>query len=197
MHRAIPRFQSFLSIFIRMCTTESYLPFQWLYPGAYQPLQCVAVLLIDLLKAPLSPEASKSQALLENIFSLLGPEGRITNGTLNVASWPNQRYASAGARQAWMRLEKLRSKVWQKLGLDHSVLWARTVGKTSQQSYSNTGQAGSSASQNSAQQPIPPEQNAFLNANFLFSTELERYVFRRLGGLYQEANLEKYAVDRI
>lgn len=175
MHRVIPRFQSFLSIFIKMCTTDSYLPFQWLYPGAYQPLQCVAVLLIDLLKAPVSPEAAKSQSLLENIFSLLGPEGRISSGTLNVTSWPNQRYASAGAKQAWMRLEKLRSKVWQKLGLDHSVLWARTIGKTSQQSYStDTAQAGSSMGQTTAQQPIPPDQNAFLNANFLFSSEQQK-----------------------
>ncbi|KFZ07010.1 hypothetical protein V501_06860 [Pseudogymnoascus sp. VKM F-4519 (FW-2642)] len=170
--RAIPRFQSFLSIFIKMCTTDSYLPFQWLYPGAYQPLQCVAVMLIDLLKAPVSPEAAKSQSLLENIFSLLGPEGRISSGTLNVSSWPNQRYASAGAKQAWMRLEKLRSKVWQKLGLDHSVLWARTIGKTSQQSYStDTAQAGSSMGQTTAQQPLPPNQNDFFNSNFLFSSE--------------------------
>ncbi|KZF22418.1 hypothetical protein L228DRAFT_201510, partial [Xylona heveae TC161] len=121
--KAIPRFQSFLSIFIDMSSTESYLPFQWLYPGAYQPLQPVAVLLIDLFHNPHSTEAQKSRRLLERTFSLLGPEGRITNGTSHVACWPEQRHASAGAKQAWMRLERLRSRVWQKLGLDSSVLW--------------------------------------------------------------------------
>ncbi|KFY16394.1 hypothetical protein V492_01379 [Pseudogymnoascus sp. VKM F-4246] len=172
--RAIPRFQSFLSIFINMCTTENYLPFQWLYPGAYQPLQCVTVLLIDLLNAPQSPEASKSQSLLENTFALLGPEGRITNGTLKDSSWPNQRYSSVGAKQAWMRLEKLRLKVWQKLGLDHSVLWARTIGKTPRQSGSTgTPQAGSSVSQNFAHQPIPSGQNALVNINAGLPSELQ------------------------
>jgi hypothetical protein len=130
LHRAIPRFQSFLTIFIRMCTTISYLPFQWLYPGAYQPLQPVAVLLVDLLKEPHSTEAHESQVLLEKIFSLLGPGGRITNTDSNPVTWSDQRHASKGAKQSWARLEKLRSKVWQKLGLDASVLWTRTIGES-------------------------------------------------------------------
>jgi len=113
-----------------MCTTISYLPFQWLYPGAYQPLQPVAVLLVDLLKEPHSTEAHESRILLEKIFSLLGPGGRITNTNSNLVAWSDQRYASKGAKQSWARLEKLRSKVWQKLGLDSSVLWTRTIGKS-------------------------------------------------------------------
>lgn len=136
MNRAVPRFQSFLSIFIDMSTTESYLPYQWLYPGAYQPLQPVAVLLIDLLNNPQSEESSKSRSLLEKTFSMLGPEGRLTNGALGVTCWPDRRYASSGARQAWMRLEKLRSKVWQKLGLDHNVLWMRSINTNGSQSRS-------------------------------------------------------------
>jgi hypothetical protein len=74
-----------------------------------------------------------------------------------------------------MRLEKLRSKAWQKLGLDHSVLWARTIGKTTQQSGStDTARTGSSIGQTTAQQPVPSEQNALLNADFLFSTDLPK-----------------------
>jgi hypothetical protein len=127
LYRAIPRFQSFLAIFIDISTTESYAPYQWLYPGAYQPLQPVAVLLIDLLNNPKSEESARSRALLEKAFSMLGPGGRMTNGSLGVNCWPDQRYASGGSKQAWMRLEKLRSKVWQKLGLDHNVLWMRSI----------------------------------------------------------------------
>jgi hypothetical protein len=129
-YRAIPRFQSFLSIFIDMCTTESYLPYHWLYPGAYQPLQPVAVLLIDLLRNPQSKESAKSRALVERTFSLLGPNGRVTNTSLSMSCWPDQRHVSTGAKQAWMRLEKLRLKVWQKLGLDHNVLWMRSINNT-------------------------------------------------------------------
>jgi hypothetical protein len=116
-----------------MCTTISYLPFQWLYPGAYQPLQPVAVLLVDLLKEPQSLESQESRVLLEKIFSLLGPGGRINNSNSSMAKWPDQRYASKGAKQAWERLEKMRSKAWQKLGLDSSVLWMRTMGETTGQ----------------------------------------------------------------
>lgn len=110
-----------------MSTTGSYLPYQWLYPGAYQPLQPVAVLLIDLLNNPQSEESSKSRALLEKAFSMLGPRGRMTNGSLRVNCWSDLRYSSGGSRQAWTRLEKLRTKVWQKLGLDHDVLWMRSI----------------------------------------------------------------------
>jgi hypothetical protein len=158
-----------------MCTTKSYLPFQWLYPGAYQPLQPVAVLLIDLLNNPQSSEASKSRALLEKTFSLLGPEGRITNGTLNVTSWSDQRHASAGAKQAWMRLEKLRSKVWQKLGLDHSVLWMRTIRKTVQHSESaGTAERWTPTSQIIVQQSPPSEQDKGPDANLLLGTEPQK-----------------------
>lgn len=155
-----------------MCTTESYLHYHWLYPGAYQPLQPVAVLLTDLLNNPLSLEASKSRILLEKTFSLLGPEGRVTNGTLSVSCWPDQRYASAGAKQAWMRLEKLRSKVWQKLGLDHRVLWMKSIKRTGQKSESVVIQERSaSTSQVATQQPPPSEQNEVSDANLSLSAE--------------------------
>ena len=174
IHRAIPRFQSFLSIFIDMCSSESYLPYQWLYPGAYQPLQPVAVLLIDLLKNPKSVEAAMSRSLLEKTFSLLGPEGRITNGALSVNCWPDQRYASAGARQAWMRLEKLRSKVWQKLGLDHNVRWMRTIRKTTPQSRSPGTPSQSSTNQVIMQQPLVLDQVNVPNTNLILETQPQK-----------------------
>ncbi|KAH6663416.1 fungal-specific transcription factor domain-containing protein [Halenospora varia] len=173
--RAIPRFQSFLSIFIDMCTAESYLNYQWLYPGAYQPLQPVAVLLTDLWKNPQSLEASKSRALLEKTFSLLGPEGRITNGASRASCWPDQRYTSVGAKQAWMRLEKLRSKVWQKLGLDHRVLWMKSIRQTGQQSESVvTAARSASTSQVTTQQPQSSEQSEGPDANLSLSAEPQK-----------------------
>jgi hypothetical protein len=107
-----------------MCSTRQYQPFQWLYPGAYQPLQPAAVLLIDLMKEPHSAEAAQSKTLLETIFSLLGPEGRVAG--IIQGRGMRQRHASSGARQAWSRLENLRKKVWKTLGLDSSVMWSRS-----------------------------------------------------------------------
>jgi hypothetical protein len=108
-----------------MCSTRQYQPFQWLYPGAYQPLQPAAVLLIDLMKEPQSAEAAQSKTLLETIFSLLGPEGRVAG--IIQGRGMRQSQASSGARQAWSRLENLRKKVWKTLGLDSSVVWSRSL----------------------------------------------------------------------
>lgn len=160
-----------------MSTTESYLPYQWLYPGAYQPLQPVAVLLIDLLSNPQSDESPKSRALLEKAFSMLGPGGhRMTNGSLP-ANWSEQRHASRGAKQAWMRLEKLRSKVWQKLGLDHNVLWMRSIG-------ASTAQSKSPGTPEQAHQNKQPRTRCPISAD---------QVSERRGNLAQDADAQRYA----
>lgn len=78
--RAIPHFQRFLSIFLDLSTSPSYHPYQWLYPGSYQPLQPTAVLLVDLWEHPLSAEATVSRKLLDRTFTFLGPNGRLSNG---------------------------------------------------------------------------------------------------------------------
>jgi hypothetical protein len=115
-----------------------------------------------------------SRSLLEKTFSLLGPEGRITNGALSVNCWPDQRYASAGAKQAWMRLEKLRSRVWQKLGLDHNVRWMRTIRKTTPQSRSPGTPSQSSTNQVIMQQPLVLDQVNVPNTNLILETQPQK-----------------------
>jgi hypothetical protein len=119
-----------------MCTNKSYHVYHWLYPGAYQPLQPVAVLLVDLSDHPTSREAAESRALIDRTFSLLGPNGRITNRSgVEEAAWQTcQMPSSTGARQVWVVLEKLRSKVWQELGIDPSFLWNRAIDPAANQS---------------------------------------------------------------
>lgn len=123
---AIPKFQSMTRIFVEMCNTQPYRPFQWLYPGSYQPLQPTAVLLIDLMRNPKSPEAKKSRALLEMIFSLLGPEGRMTVASDRLGGVKHRNVPSR-AKEAWARLDRLRKKVWKALGLESSVMWSRSI----------------------------------------------------------------------
>jgi hypothetical protein len=61
------------------------------------------------------------------LFSLLGPEGRITTGESG-----SQRYFSGTSRGAWSLLDKLRKKVWRQLGLDTNVMWSRGLNETSE-----------------------------------------------------------------
>lgn len=126
---AIPHFQSYVGTFLRLCSiSSSYDHFHWLYPGAYQPLQQAAVLLVDLAREPESKEAEESMVLLERVFALLGPEGRISVSPVGA----ERRMSSKGAKNSWARLERLRKEVWKKLGLDADVMWARTISRGAQ-----------------------------------------------------------------
>jgi hypothetical protein len=103
-----------------MCTEPSYAPFQWIYPGNYQPLQAVALLLTDILDKPTSNEASASHYLIDRVFSLLGEEDGVVaeqNGHLQ------QRKLSISGKKAWAMLWHLRRRALQSMGADPSILW--------------------------------------------------------------------------
>ncbi|OWZ72674.1 hypothetical protein AYX14_01851 [Cryptococcus neoformans] len=117
--RALPHFQYFLALFLEMTTNPSYRPFHWLYPGSYQPLQPCAVLLSDLSAHPHSSDKMLSMQLINRVFSLLGPAGRLISPG-SYQSLPSL----TGAKQVWTVLEKLRAKVWHDLGYDHTLFWA-------------------------------------------------------------------------
>ncbi|KAE8538226.1 hypothetical protein D1P53_005565 [Cryptococcus gattii VGV] len=117
--RALPHFQYFLALFLEMTTNPSYRPFHWLYPGSYQPLQPCAVLLSDLSAHPHSSDKMLSMQLIDRVFSLLGPTGRLVSPG-SYQSLPSL----TGAKQVWTVLERLRAKVWHDLGYDHTLFWA-------------------------------------------------------------------------
>ena len=102
-----------------MCTTQSFRPFFWIYPGLYQPLQATALLLADLLKRPTSPEAQRSRVLVEGVFSLLGPDGRVVGKQEGIVP----QGVGSGGRQAWTMLRRLREKAWEKAGLKSNMVW--------------------------------------------------------------------------
>jgi hypothetical protein len=114
--RAIQKFQTYISIFIDMCNSRSYNIFQWFYPGIFQPLQPASSLLVDLLRNPESKEAAESRRLMEVLFSLIGPEGRLTrvhNGNFSSLRRPSYR-----VKQAWLHFNELRRAVWKELRFD-------------------------------------------------------------------------------
>lgn len=92
-------------------------------------------------------------------------------------NWPDQRHASTGSKQAWMRLEKLRSKVWQKLGLDHNVLWMRSISASAGPSRgSNTPEQTYQNEQLIPRYPVSLDQINELNPNLPLDADAQKYV---------------------
>ena len=95
---------------------------------------------------PTSADARESRVILDMLFSLLGPEGRITAGTGEGYVNIGQRYMANSSMGAWSLLDKLRKKVWRQLGLDSSVMWSRGLSEsTDEQAASQNASQGNSA----------------------------------------------------
>ncbi|KAK2762312.1 hypothetical protein FQN54_001322 [Arachnomyces sp. PD_36] len=117
---ALRHCHGFMEKFILLATDPDFQPFQWSWPGNHQPMHATMIMLIDLYERPNSPEASKSRALIDKIFSLSGPDGGVVGGEDGITT---QRPLRDGGREAWDMIRRLREKAWQKAGLDPDVLW--------------------------------------------------------------------------
>ena len=106
--------------FISLATDPDFQPFQWSWPGNHQPMHATMIMLIDLYERPYSPEAPKSRAFVDKIFSLTGPDGGVVGGEDGVTT---QRPLKDGGREAWDMIRRLRQQAWQKAGLDPQKLW--------------------------------------------------------------------------
>lgn len=88
--------------------------------SARRALTLLRIMLIDLYERPYSPEASRSRAFIDKIFSLTGPDGGVVGGEDGIST---QRPLKDGGREAWDMIRRLRQKAWQKAGLDPHQLW--------------------------------------------------------------------------
>lgn len=77
-------------------------------------------MLIDLYERPNTPQALKSRAFIDKVFSISGPDGGVVGGEDGVTT---QRPLKDGGREAWDMMRRLREKAWQKAGLDPQQLW--------------------------------------------------------------------------
>lgn len=115
---AIRHCHGYIDEYLDISTTELFKPFQWMYPGMYQPLQATAIILADLIKNPTTEEAQHSRTLVDRLFSLIGPDG---------FGWqtekPSKRNLSPAGREAWQMLRKLRRQAWKAAGLDPEFVW--------------------------------------------------------------------------
>jgi len=115
---AVQHAQAFVQLFIRVCDDPVSEPFHWMYPGTYQPLQAVSLLLADLLQYPHSDEASESRALVDAVFDLYNvDEGMVSQ------NHPRHRQLSPSGKDAWSILSRTRKKALAQIGQDHHTLF--------------------------------------------------------------------------
>ncbi|GKZ40917.1 hypothetical protein AbraIFM66951_006456 [Aspergillus brasiliensis] len=120
-HSALRHCHGFMEKFVSLATDPDFQPFQWSWPGNHQPMHATMIMLIDLYERPYSPEAPKSRAYIDKIFSMTGPDGGVVGGEDGVST---QRPLKDGGREAWDMIRRLRQKAWQKAGLDPQRLWS-------------------------------------------------------------------------
>lgn len=92
-----------------------------MYPGTYQPLQALALLLADLLENPHSDESATSRGLIDTIFELY----EVDRGMISQNDAP-QRQLSPWGREAWSMLGRTRKVALEQMGQDSHVLMPLT-----------------------------------------------------------------------
>ncbi|KKA19782.1 C6 transcription factor [Rasamsonia emersonii CBS 393.64] len=117
---ALRHCHGFMEKFIALATDPDFQPFQWSWPGNHQPMHATMIMLIDLYERPNSPQASRSRAFIDKIFSLSGPDGGVVGGEDGITT---ARPLKDGGREAWDLMRRLREKAWRKAGLDPSQFW--------------------------------------------------------------------------
>ncbi len=79
------------------------------------------ILLVDLHERPESKEAPVSRALIDELFSMSGPDTLLGgDGEAGVAAASLQ---CDGGHEEWNMLRRLRERAWNKAGLDPDVFW--------------------------------------------------------------------------
>ncbi|KIV88836.1 hypothetical protein PV10_08474 [Exophiala mesophila] len=119
---AVKHAQAFIQLFIRVCDAPFSRPFHWMYPGTYQPLQSMSLLLADLLSSPHSDEASTSQGLVDAIFELY----QIDQGVMGTVDAPRRKLSPSG-QQAWSMLGRVRRKALEQMDQDPHVAFPSSL----------------------------------------------------------------------
>lgn len=126
---AIRHSHAYLRLFAQLCTNPQFANFSWMYPGTYQPLQPLSLILADLIEKPESEEVDTSIGLVDAMFALYQVGEGVTNpGTLpgpsssRTRSNVRRRNLSPAGQEAWSFLVSARRKALLQLGQDPHVL---------------------------------------------------------------------------
>ncbi|KAL1303170.1 hypothetical protein AAFC00_006597 [Neodothiora populina] len=136
---AIRHSHAYIRLFALLCTTPQFAYFSWMYPGTYQPLQPLSLILADLIEEPKSDEAETSIGLVDAMFALYQVgEGVTSSGSqptpnpsssattassrLRSGTQTRRRFLSRAGQEVWSFLVSARRKALLQLGQDPHVL---------------------------------------------------------------------------
>lgn len=97
-----------------------------MYPGTYQPLQAVSLLIADLLKRPHSNEAESSRGFIDRVFEMYS----IDHGIVGQTGSFMKRSLSTEGRSTWRILARARRKALDMVGEDAHILIPNPVTTT-------------------------------------------------------------------
>jgi hypothetical protein len=105
-----------------MVLDSNFQAFQWCWPGRYQPLHALMILIREIDQNPRSASATAYRTIVDQALALCSPSGGLTvtdtNGLVH-------RQLNDGGSEAWDLITRLRARVWTKCGADPDILPSR------------------------------------------------------------------------
>jgi hypothetical protein len=105
-----------------MVLDPNFQAFQWCWPGRYQPLHALMILIREIDQNPRGPSVRTYIAIVDQALALCSPSGGLTvtdrNGLVH-------RQLNDGGSEAWDLINRLRARVWTKCGADPDILPSR------------------------------------------------------------------------
>jgi hypothetical protein len=113
--------REYLHRFIRLTQCNDFQPWHWCWPGQHQPLYSIMALLQDLEDNPSDRAAIETRRLIDLAIFMCGPQAN--EGILSSEDGsPDARPLHDGGSEAWVFIRRVRERVWEKAGLDPSIL---------------------------------------------------------------------------
>lgn len=102
---------------------SDFQPFHWAWPGKYQPLHALMVLIREVERNPADANSKLFREVVDEALALCGPNG----SGLTYSDGPNLavRNLTEGGSEAWDFIRALRRHAWVRAGADPDVMFTR------------------------------------------------------------------------
>ncbi|KAF2092461.1 hypothetical protein NA57DRAFT_82315 [Rhizodiscina lignyota] len=115
--------RSYIMKFIYLAVDIDFRPFQWAWPGKYQPLHAIMILIREVDKDPYGPGSRDAREIVDEAMALCDPDG--SGITYFDGSKLLGRPLTEGGHEAWELIWRLRARAWTKANVDPDVLFTR------------------------------------------------------------------------